>query len=131
MTQVFPSCVHRRNGSFPEKLHAILSNPLFSSIISWLPHGRSWKVLQPELFEKEIIPRYYRHRSLASFMRQVNGWGFHRIKQGADRNSYYHLVRHQYLADIIIFTALKRIFLNISFHNNCSTVISSRTSITM
>ena len=105
--QVFPS-PQTKNRSFPVKLHAILSNPRFCFIISWLPHGRSWKILQPKLFEKEIIPRYYRHRSLASFMRQVNGWGFQRVNQGPDRKSYYHLVRYQGKAHIFMFTDLQK-----------------------
>lgn len=79
--------------SFPIKLHSILSNPRLSHIISWLPHGRSWRINNHKEFEQKIIPRYFRHRNLSSFMRQVNGWGFHRITAGLDRNSYYLEVR--------------------------------------
>lgn len=75
---------------FSIKLHRILSNPEFSRIISWLPHGRSWRVLQPKIFEEKVIPRYFRHTRFSSFMRQVNGWGFRRISRGIDINSYYH-----------------------------------------
>jgi hypothetical protein len=32
--------------TFPVKLHLILSNPEFDDIIAWLPHGRSWRILQ-------------------------------------------------------------------------------------
>ena len=56
---------------FPVKLHRILSNPEYSDLISWLPHGRSWRVLKPKAFEEKIIPRYFRHTKYASFMRQV------------------------------------------------------------
>lgn len=56
---------------FPVKLHRILSNPAYSDLISWLPHGRSWRVLKPKAFEEEIAPRYFRHTKFASFMRQV------------------------------------------------------------
>lgn len=75
---------------FPVKLHRILSNPEYSDFISWLPHGRSWRVLKPKAFEEKIVPRYFRHTKYASFMRQVNGWGFKRMTQGPDHNSYYH-----------------------------------------
>jgi hypothetical protein len=57
---------------FPVKLHRILSNTDFSDIISWLPHGRSWRVLKPKAFEEKIIPMYFRHAKYASFMRQVS-----------------------------------------------------------
>jgi HSF-type DNA-binding len=32
----------------------------------------------------------FRHAKYASFMRQVNGWGFKRVVTGSDHNSYYH-----------------------------------------
>ena len=57
---------------FPVKFHRILSNPEFRDIISWLPHGRSWRVLKPKAFEERIIPLYFRHGKYASFMRQVS-----------------------------------------------------------
>ena len=75
------------------KLYRILSNPKFHNIITWQPHGRSWRVLKPKLFEKEVLPLYFRHRNYSSFMRQVNGWGFRRIQKGIDRHTFYHVVR--------------------------------------
>lgn len=83
-----------KDPSFPVKLHRILSAADHEEFITWLPHGRSWRVLKPKAFEAKIIPLYFRHAKYASFMRQVNGWGFKRITQGPDHNSYYHEVRH-------------------------------------
>lgn len=79
--------------TFPVKLHMILSNPEFQDIISWLPHGRSWRILQQKAFEERVIPLYFRHGRYSSFARQVNGWGFRRVTHGSDYNSYYHEVR--------------------------------------
>jgi hypothetical protein len=76
--------------AFPVKLHRILSNAEFRDVITWLPHGRSWRVIKPKAFEERVIPLYFRHAKYASFMRQVNGWGFKRMAQGPDHNSYYH-----------------------------------------
>jgi hypothetical protein len=78
---------------FPIKLHYILSNPEYQEFISWLPHGRAWKVTNSRLFEEKIIPNFFRSIKYASFMRQVNGWAFNRITDGPDANSYYHDVR--------------------------------------
>jgi hypothetical protein len=72
------------------KLHQILSNPEFQECICWNPHGQSWRILKPPVFEQVVIPLYFRHAKYASFMRQVNGWGFKRIVSGNDHNSYYH-----------------------------------------
>ena len=79
-----------REPNFPMKLHSILSHPEFKDVICWMPHGRSWRVLKPKAFEERVIPLYFRHGQYSSFARQVNGWGFNRITQGADCNSYYH-----------------------------------------
>ena len=79
---------------FPVKLHRILSNAEHNDVISWLPHGRSWRVLKPKAFEEKVIPMYFRHAKYASFMRQVNGWGFKRMTQGPDHNSYYNEVSY-------------------------------------
>ena len=79
--------------TFPVKVHMILSNPDFQDIIGWLPHGRSWRILQQKAFEEKVIPLYFRHGRYSSFARQVNGWGFRRITNGSDYNSYYHEVR--------------------------------------
>lgn len=79
--------------TYPVKLHQILADPRWSDVIAWLPHGRSWRILQQKRFEKEVIPLYFGHGRYSSFARQVSGWGFRRITYGSDYNSYYHEVR--------------------------------------
>lgn len=76
--------------TFPAKLQAILSRADLADVIAWMPHGRSWRVLKPREFEVKVIPRFFEHAKFSSFIRQANGWGFRRITQGRDRNSYYH-----------------------------------------
>jgi len=76
--------------NFPAKMHAILSRPDLADIVAWMPHGRSWRVLKPREFEIRVIPTYFDHQKFSSFIRQANGWGFRRITQGRDRNSYYN-----------------------------------------
>ena len=87
------SFMHLRDAPFSVKLHRILSNPEYEHMIAWLPHGRSWRVIDPIKFANVVIPLYFRHNRFSSFMRQVNGWGFHRVSRGIDINSYYHEVR--------------------------------------
>jgi len=76
--------------NFPAKMHAILSRPDLTDVVTWMEHGRSWRVLKPREFEIRVIPTYFEHQKFSSFIRQANGWGFRRIAQGRDRNSYYH-----------------------------------------
>jgi len=74
----------------PSKLAAMLSDPDLASVLTWMPHGRSWKILNRELFSSFALPRYFGHSNHASFVRIVNAWGFRRISIGVDRDSYYH-----------------------------------------
>ena len=77
---------------FPVKLYAILAQKEFQGIISWMPHGRSWKVLKPTMFETLVMPLFFEYSNYHSFNRLVNAWSFRRISAGPDRGSYYHEV---------------------------------------
>lgn len=77
---------------FPVKLYAILAQKEFQDIITWMPHGRSWKVLKPSLFESMVMPLFFEYSNYHSFNRLVNAWSFRRISSGPDRGSYYHEV---------------------------------------
>ncbi|KAL7469746.1 hypothetical protein ACHAXS_010013 [Conticribra weissflogii] len=79
-----------RVANFPAKMHEILNNPDLANIVTWCPHGRAWRILKPRQFEIHVLPHYFQHQKLSSFVRQANGWGFRRLSQGHDRNSYYH-----------------------------------------
>jgi hypothetical protein len=61
--------------SFPSRLHEILSNPNYNEYITWLPHGRAWKIVRRKLFECYVIPHHFRHGRYSSFMRQVRVCG--------------------------------------------------------
>merc|ERR1712151_388015 len=75
---------------FPIILHRILSDEELSEIITWLPHGCSWKIINKSKFANEVIPKFFNQKCPRSFLRQVNGWGFIRITKGVDEGSYYH-----------------------------------------
>jgi hypothetical protein len=78
--------------NFPVRLHDLLSKDNCSgAIISWLPHGRSWIVRDKDAFMKNISS-HFQFTKYASFVRQVNGWGFKRVAMSSktEANSYYH-----------------------------------------
>ena len=81
---------------FPVKLYAILAQKEFHDIICWMPHGRAWKVLKPNMFESLVMPLFFEYSNYHSFNRLVNAWSFRRISSGPDRGSYYHEVRQNY-----------------------------------
>jgi len=79
-----------RSQRFPTKLYALLSQPQLSGIITWMPHGRSWKVLKPRVFETSVLPVFFESDNYHSFNRVINAWSFRRKSTGPDRGSYFH-----------------------------------------
>ena len=76
--------------TFPTTLFDILADPELGDIISWLPHGRSWKILDSTKFNESVLSSRFNQSKYTSFVRQVNGWGFRRVTVGSEANTYYH-----------------------------------------
>jgi len=79
-----------RSQRFPVKLYALLSQPQLSNVITWMPHGRSWKVLNQRAFETAVLPVFFESDNYHSFNRVINAWSFRRKSNGPDRGSYFH-----------------------------------------
>lgn len=62
----------KSNRSFPVKLHKMLSNPSYRQYITWLPHGRAFKIRSTKGLEQEVLSKFFRSGRYESFMRQVS-----------------------------------------------------------
>ncbi|CAJ1934513.1 unnamed protein product [Cylindrotheca closterium] len=61
-------------------------------IVSWMPHGRAFKVHQSDAFVKLIMPRYFKTAKITYFSDALRLWGFCRLKnKGPDKGAYFHL----------------------------------------
>eukprot|EP00542_Grammatophora_oceanica_P016705 CAMPEP_0194033434 /NCGR_PEP_ID=MMETSP0009_2-20130614/6133_1 /TAXON_ID=210454 /ORGANISM="Grammatophora oceanica, Strain CCMP 410" /LENGTH=414 /DNA_ID=CAMNT_0038674129 /DNA_START=103 /DNA_END=1348 /DNA_ORIENTATION=+ len=76
--------------TFSQKVHDILSKEEYAPYVGWMPHGRSFKIFIPKIFEEQICGVYFGHSRYSSFLRLLNNYGFKHITQGSDRNCYYH-----------------------------------------
>jgi len=76
--------------NFPVKLHRIVSDPMNAHIITWLPHGRAFKVIRRDELIRDVIPGYFVCSKYESFTRQLTAWDFKRLKRGPDEGCYYH-----------------------------------------
>ena len=73
---------------FPYRLHEMLSSvdeKHDSSIVSWLPDGKHFKVHDPRRFVETVIPSAFKQKSLKSFQRQLHLYGFQRVHEGVDK----------------------------------------------
>jgi hypothetical protein len=63
---------------FPIKLHRMLdevSSAGFESVVSWLEHGRAFRIHQPKVFAATIMCRFFNQSKYTSFQRQLNLYG--------------------------------------------------------
>jgi len=68
----------KREAVFLEKTYDIIEQQS-SQIIEWAQDGKSFVVKDPEYFASKIIPRFFKHSKFASFVRQLNFYGFRKL----------------------------------------------------
>jgi len=80
--------------TFPIKLHKILERSDidgYSDVVSWLPHGRAFKIHNAKAFVSQVMPHYFYISKITSFVRQLSIYGFRKVsRKGIDKGAYYH-----------------------------------------
>ncbi|CEG46219.1 hsf-type dna [Plasmopara halstedii] len=64
---------------FLEKTYELLER-CPSDVASWTIKGDSFVVKQPAVFAEHVIPTYFKHRKFSSFVRQLNLYGFRKVR---------------------------------------------------
>ncbi|XP_045880285.1 heat shock factor protein 1 isoform X2 [Meles meles] len=65
--------------AFLTKLWTLVSDPDTDALICWSPSGNSFHVFDQGRFAKEVLPKYFKHNNMASFVRQLNMYGFRKV----------------------------------------------------
>lgn len=73
--------------SFAEQLMAVLDDESYSDIITWMPDGKAFTIVDPKEFTKEHMPRLFNIRNMSSFVRKLTRWGFSRVHEKVTMNS--------------------------------------------
>ncbi|KAG9245846.1 heat shock transcription factor 2 [Calycina marina] len=74
------------SSDFVRKLYKMLEDPSYDSIVRWGADGESFVVLENEKFTKTILPKHFKHSNFASFVRQLNKYDFHKVRQSNEEN---------------------------------------------
>ncbi|KAG5350616.1 hypothetical protein C0989_010169 [Termitomyces sp. Mn162] len=69
---------------FVKKLYKMLEDQSFQHVVSWGPQGDCFVVKDMNEFTKSILPRLFKHSNFASFVRQLNKYDFHKVKNTDD-----------------------------------------------
>ncbi|KAI0326001.1 hypothetical protein GY45DRAFT_1259832 [Cubamyces sp. BRFM 1775] len=75
---------------FVKKLYKMLEDTSFADVVSWGPNGDCFVVKDMNEFTKSILPRMFKHSNFASFVRQLNKYDFHKVKNTDDNQFGEH-----------------------------------------
>jgi hypothetical protein len=78
--------------TFLLKLHEILENSDYKKVISWGNEDNVIMISDSHYLSNNILPKFYKHSNFPSFVRQLNKYGFKKIK--SLYNSKVLLFRH-------------------------------------
>ncbi|KYN11507.1 Heat shock factor protein [Trachymyrmex cornetzi] len=65
--------------AFLAKLWKMVEDPNNNDLISWSPSGNTFLIKNHSEFTIKVLPYYYKHSNMASFIRQLNMYGFHKV----------------------------------------------------
>ncbi|XP_062861166.1 heat shock factor protein 4 [Trichomycterus rosablanca] len=65
--------------AFLTKLWTLVEDPETNHLICWSSTGTSFHVFDQGSFAKEVLPKYFKHNNMASFVRQLNMYGFRKV----------------------------------------------------
>lgn len=76
--------------AFVNKVWSMLNDNSNANLIQWSADGKSFIVVNREEFVHQILPKYFKHSNLASFVRQLNMYDWHKVqdvRSGSIQNS--------------------------------------------
>ncbi|CAD8155769.1 unnamed protein product [Paramecium pentaurelia] len=74
--------------SFLMKLYEILESE--QTAICWNKEGTTFQIQDPASLTDQILPQYFKHRNFQSFLRQLNMYGFKKLKNNQGKNEFQH-----------------------------------------
>lgn len=98
--------------AFLIKLWKLVEDSKCDDLICWNSTGTTFLIRDQTRFSKELLPLYFKHNNMASFIRQLNMYGFRKVvnvEQGGLRmekdeiefQHMYFLKGHEYLLELI------------------------------
>jgi len=92
----------RSTTPFIRKTWELLSNEELKPIICWSSSGDSFVIEQPDLFQEKVLPTYFKHGNICSFVRQLNTYGFKKVTKKDCRDlEFKHKLFHKDQEDLL------------------------------
>lgn len=74
-----PVTLSKNVSAFLVKLYNMVGDPSTDWLISWNAGGASFLVYDHQEFARKVLPMFFKHSNFASFVRQLNMYGFHKL----------------------------------------------------
>ena len=62
----------------------IVDKGMHEDIVAWVPDGKSFEIKSKEKFVGKILPFFFKHSNMNSFVRQLNMYDFHKVRRSAE-----------------------------------------------
>eukprot|EP00569_Conticribra_weissflogii_P008226 CAMPEP_0171366710 /NCGR_PEP_ID=MMETSP0879-20121228/5574_1 /TAXON_ID=67004 /ORGANISM="Thalassiosira weissflogii, Strain CCMP1336" /LENGTH=286 /DNA_ID=CAMNT_0011874567 /DNA_START=60 /DNA_END=920 /DNA_ORIENTATION=+ len=59
-------------------------------VVHWSTSGRAFRIVDVTLFSNIILPKYFKTSKFSSFQRNLNLYGFTKVRKGPDVDMYFH-----------------------------------------
>ena len=66
----------------------MIKNKEIEEVVSWTTTRDSFIIKNITRFTEEVLPSYFKHHNFASFIRQLNMYGFKKIRHSEGDNVY-------------------------------------------
>ena len=78
----FRRCLIPKSITFLSKLYDILNDEQYKGIIHWNKEGKAIVINDISKLCEIVLAKFYKHRNYSSFVRQLNKYGFNKVKGG-------------------------------------------------
>lgn len=75
---------------FVRKIFQLVSDTNTNNIVSWSDNGKNFTIWNAHAFQKQILPQFFKHNNLCSFIRQLNTYGFHKVSSPSENLQFSH-----------------------------------------
>ena len=72
----------QKTSSLPETLMALLCDPVYQDMLTFLPDDTTFAILRPKVFASLLLPRFFSMSKLSSFVSKLELWGFKKVNDG-------------------------------------------------
>jgi hypothetical protein len=59
-------------------------------VIQWSESGQAFRIIDTDKFSNDVLPKYFRTSKFSSFQRNLNLYGFSKVRKGPDTDMYAH-----------------------------------------